>query len=260
MANADVLAGMNQFSAQLKSEASDDSGEIDRYSDGKQQEEKKWKQPRPIYDGWPEEAKNAREHTATLHENLLQRAESMKAGVTTTRQDYMLRTGTSQLKLTLCSLDERVYHYQELMRHEETDWKKVFIRDSTCTPALFNLRVQELSEIKLTAEPVIELIETGVTNVKHLINKTRGAAATTASDANAASGNQMYKPHLTDEDDVDLESRDNKELVQMQQKHIEGQDRYLDQISVIGQVLKHQNEDFRREVREQNKMLENLNE
>jgi len=75
------------------------------------------------------------------------------------------------------------------MRHEETDWKKVFIRDSTCTPALFNLRVQELSEIKLTAEPVIELIETGVTNVKHLINKTRGAAATTASDANAASGN-----------------------------------------------------------------------
>jgi len=44
----------------------------------------------------------------------------------------------------------------------------------------------------------------------------------------------MYKPHLTDEDDVDLESRDNKELVQMQQKHIEGQDRYLDQISVIG--------------------------
>ena len=45
----------------------------------------------------------------------------------------------------------------------------------------------------------------------------------------------------------------------MQQRHIDGQERYLDQILTIAQVLKHQNEDFGREVKEQTKMIEQLN-
>ena len=59
------------------------------------------------------------------------------------------------------------------MRHTETNYKKVFIRKD-CSPSLLNQRLRELIEICDTAEPVIELIEKGVTNVQHLIAKARG--------------------------------------------------------------------------------------
>ena len=99
------------------------------------------------------------------------------------------------------------------MRHTETDYKRVFIRDATCSPSLLNQRLRELVEICDTAEPVIELIEKGVTNVQHLINKARGNRPGNETDpsqahAQATHGANMYQPMLTDEDVIDLQSRD----------------------------------------------------
>lgn len=108
------------------------------------------------------------------------------------------------------SLEARAALYEELMQHEKTDWKKVFVRDTSCTQDLLNERMEELVDVKLTADPVIELIEKGVTDVKHLINKARGELG---SDGLQGKVGRSYKPILTGEDVVDLESRDNKELV-----------------------------------------------
>lgn len=46
-----------------------------------QEEEKEvWKQPSPIVDGWPEEAKVARENTALLQKLMQERSEAIRQG------------------------------------------------------------------------------------------------------------------------------------------------------------------------------------
>ena len=78
--------------------------------------------------------------TAKLHQSLEARAEAIRAGQSTVKQDYTLRNGVSQLRLMMASLDERVVFYEELMAHEKTNWSKVFIRDASCTPELLHKR------------------------------------------------------------------------------------------------------------------------
>jgi len=107
------------------------------------------------------------------------------------------------------------------MQHEETDYKKVFIRNSPCNPAMLSQRAQELIEIKQTADAIIELVEKGVTDVRHLIDKARGRHSVAGTDgdpsaatADAFHGRNMYQP-LSDEDVIDLQGKDNRELIQL---------------------------------------------
>ena len=78
-------------------------------------------------------------------------------------------------------------------------------------------RCQEFIEICDTAQPVIELIETGTTDVSHLVAQAKGRTDVhrkdPTGDARTALHGVDYQPQLTDEDIVNLQSRSNKELI-----------------------------------------------
>lgn len=60
------------------------------------------------------------------------------------------------------------------MRHQETKYNKVFIKNPNCTADMLQKRCQEFIDISDSAQPIIELIETGTTDVSHLINRAKG--------------------------------------------------------------------------------------
>ena len=81
----------------------------------------------------------------------------------------------STLQISVKSLKERVNFYNDLLKHSSTDYKKVFIKSAeVVSPDMLYKRCQEFIEIEDSARPVIELIETGTTDVTHLIQKARG--------------------------------------------------------------------------------------
>lgn len=60
------------------------------------------------------------------------------------------------------------------MRHSTTNYSRVFIHETKTTAATLTKRCQEFIEICDTAQPVIELIETGTTDVSHLVAQAKG--------------------------------------------------------------------------------------
>ena len=68
-------------------------------------------------------------------------------------------------------------HYNNLIGHDETDYTKVFIRNPDVNKLVLMKRCKEWVDIKDSAEPVIEIIEKGTTDVQHMINKAQGRAA-----------------------------------------------------------------------------------
>ena len=72
-------------------------------------------------------------------------------------------------------------------------------------------RCQEFIDINDSATPVIELIESGTTDVSHLIAKAKGRTGRPdPTDAQeSALGRQIYQPTLTDEDVENLQHRTN---------------------------------------------------
>ena len=63
-----------------------------------------------------------------------------------------------------------------LISHVETDYSKVFIRQSNVTKEKLMKRCQEFVEINDNADPVFDLIEKCTTDVQNLIKKAQGDA------------------------------------------------------------------------------------
>lgn len=77
-------------------------------------------------------------------------------------------------KATLLVMKELVDFYNDLMRHKETDYAKVFVRKTSITKQNLIQRCQEYIEINDSACPIIQMVEDQTMDVKNLIQRAKG--------------------------------------------------------------------------------------